>query len=204
MHRTTTPSRSALSRQGALSHPRFWRAAVSTVAVLVGAALLLPSPARAQEAKHIHTKNGFLDMPTKTVFRPGYTVLIRTQDDISIRLHAKELIAGHAYTFWIGVTDPDGSVYGGRVDGRVVDASGIVNLKVEVEVGEVVGDSHPEGIPPAQEGALRNPLTSTIAFVIRDHGPASSDSGDLYEQLYTHQTYSTTVSNFGISTHTPQ
>jgi hypothetical protein len=184
MHHTTIPSRSALLRQGALSRPRFWRVAVSTVVVLAGAALLLPSPARAQEAKHIHTKHGFLDFPAKTAFRPGYSVLIRTEDDISMRVHAKELIAGDVYTFWIGVTDPDGSHYGGRVDSRVVDASGIVNLRVEVEVGEVVGDYHPEGLAPLAAGQLRNPTTSTIALVIRDPGPASSNPADLYEQMH--------------------
>jgi hypothetical protein len=203
MHHTTIPSRSALSRQGAPSRRRFWRAAAGTVVVLVGAALFLPIPARAQEAKHIHTKQGFLDFPARTAFRPGYSVLIRTEDDISMRVHAKELIAGHAYTFWIGVTDPDGSHYGGRVAAHVVDASGMVNITVAVEVGEVVGDYHPDGIVNLQEGALRNPLTSTIGLVIRDHGPASSDLGVLYEQMYTHQTYSTAASDFGVTMHAP-
>jgi hypothetical protein len=176
---------------------------VSTVVVLVGAALLLPSPAQAQEAKHIHTKNGFVDFATKTMPRPGYSVLIRTEDDFSIRLHATELIAGHAYTFWIGVIDPDGSKYGGRVDGKVVDASGIVNLRVEVELGETVGDYHLPGTG-VQEGTFRNPMTSTIRLVIRDHGPASSDPADLYQQLYTHQTYNSEASDFAISIHDPQ
>jgi hypothetical protein len=185
--------------------PRFCRAAVSTVAVLAFAGPFLPSLARAQdaEAKHVHTKKGFLDFPAKSAFRPGYSVLIRTQDDISMRVHAKELIAGDVYTFWIGVTDPDGSHYGGRVDARVVDASGIVNLKVEVEVGEVVGDFHPDGIPNLAEGELRNPLTSTIMLVIRNHGPASSNPADLYQQMYTHQTYNPEASDFGITIHDP-
>jgi hypothetical protein len=203
MHRTTTPSYSALPRQGALSRLRFWRVAAVTVVVLAGAGLFFPSSARAQEAKHIHSTNGFLDFPAKTVARPGYSVLIRTEDDISLRVHAIELIAGHVYTFWIGVTDPDGSKYGGRVDSRVVDASGIVNLRVEVEVGEIVGDFHPTEAPPLAEGQLRNPMTSTITMVIRDHGPASSDPADLYQQMYTHQTYNTAASDFGITTHAP-
>src|SRR5262245_29923713 len=126
----------------------FCRAAVSTVVVLAGAGLLLPMPARAQEAKHIHATNGLVDAATKTMDLPGYGVSIRTEDDLSIRLHATDLIAGHAYTFWVVVTDPDGSKYGGRVDGRVVDASGIVNLKVEIEVGETVGDFHVPALAP--------------------------------------------------------
>jgi hypothetical protein len=202
MHRTTTSSWSALPRQGALSGRRFWRVAAVTVVVLAGAGLFFPSSARAQEAKHIHSTNGFLDFPAKTVTRPGYSVLIRTADDISMRVHATNLIAGHAYTFWISVADPDGSAYGGRVDARVVDASGIVNLRVEVEVGETVGDFHLPGTG-IQEGTLRNPMTSTVSLVIRDHGPASSDSGDLYQQMYTHQTYNTEASDFGISSHAP-
>jgi hypothetical protein len=202
MHRTTTPSYSALPRQGALSRLRIWRVAAVTVVVLAGAGLFFPSSARAQEAKHIHSTNGFLDFPAKTVARPGYSVLIRTEDDISMRLHATNLIAGHVYTFWISVTDPDGSKYGGRVDGRVVDASGIVNLRVEVEVGETVGDFHLPGTG-VQEGTLRNPMTSTVSLVIRDHGPASSDSADLYQQMYTHQTYNSEASDFGISSHEP-
>jgi len=204
MHSTTIPSWSALSRQSALSRRRFWRAAAGTVVALVGAALFLPIPARAQEAKHIHTKHGFVDFPAKTAFRPGYSVLIRTEDDISMRVHAKELIAGDVYTFWIGVADPDGSHYGGRVDSRVVDASGIVNLRVEVEVGEVVGDYHPDGIANLAEGELRNPMTSIIMLVIRNHGPASSDPADLYQQMYTHQTYNPEASDFGITIHDPQ
>src|SRR5262249_4275381 len=100
------------------------------------------------------------------------------------------------------VTDPDGSSYGGRVDARVVDASGIVNLRVEVEVGETVGDFHLPGTG-VQEGDLRNPMTSTVALGIRDHGPASSRTGDLYQQMYTHQTYSSEASDFGITIHAP-
>ena len=203
MCNTSSRTRSTLVKESTVSRRRFRQAAAGMVAVLVGAALLSPNQARAQEAKHIHTRQGFVDFETKTIARPGHSVLIRTEDDISLRLHATELIAGHAYTFWIGVTDPDGSVYGGRVDGRVVDASGMVKLTATVEVGEIVGDFHPEGIPPLREGELRNPLTSTIMMVIRDHGPASSDPADLYQQMYTHQTYSTEASDFGITIHAP-
>ena len=203
MYRTTIRSSSALLREGALSRPRFWRAAVSTVVVLAGAGLFLPSPARAQEAKHIHATNGLVDAATKTMDLPGYGVSIRTEDDVSIRLHATDLIAGHAYTFWVVANDPDGSQYGGRVDGRVVDASGIVNLKVEIEVGETVGDWHEETVAPIVEGKLRNPMTSTLVMVIRDHGPASSDPAELYQQLYTFQPDDPAVSDYGVTIHAP-
>ena len=202
MHSTTSPSSSALLRQGALAHPRFWRAAVSTVVVLVGAGLFLPIPAWAQEAKHIHTTSGIVDHDTQTITLPGYSVLIRTEDDVSLRLHETDLIAGHAYTFWVEVTDPDGSQYGGRVDSRVVDLSGIVNLKVEVEVGEIVGDFHLTGGPLA-EGKLRNPMTSTIAMVIRDHGPASSDPAVLYQQMYTADVDNPAALNYAVTIQTP-
>jgi hypothetical protein len=177
---------------------------VSTVVVLVGAGLLLPSSARAQEAKHIHTTSGIVDFDTKTIAIPGYSVHIRTTDDISMRLHATQLLSGHAYTFWLTVTDPDGSQYGGRVDGRVVDSSGIVNLKVEVEVGETVGDFHVPAAPPLQAGQLRNPMTSTIGLVIRDHGPASTDPAELYRQLYTAQVDDAAVFNYAVTVHAPK
>jgi hypothetical protein len=202
MYRTAIPSWSTLLRQGAPSRSRFWRVAVSPVVVLVGAGLLLPIPARAQEAKHIHTTNGTVDFDTKTIARAGYSVLIRTEDDVSLRLHETDLNAGHAYTFWMLVTDPDGSQYGGRVDGRVVDASGIVNLKVEIEVGETVGDTHVEYLAPLVEGKLRNPMTSTLVMVIRDHGPASSDPVDLFAQLHTFQD-NPSVANYAITIHAP-
>jgi hypothetical protein len=185
MHRTTIQSSSAL-----------------LIVVLAGAGLLLPSPARAQEAKHIHKTSGLVDFATKAIALPGYGVSIRTEDDVSIRLHATDLIAGHAYTFWVGVTDPDGSTYGGRVDGRVADASGIVNLKVEIEVGEVVGDTHVEYLAPLVEGKLRNPMTSTLAMVIRDHGPANSDPVDLFAQLHTFQN-NPSVANYAVTIHAP-
>jgi hypothetical protein len=133
----------------------------------------------------------------------GKHVLIWTEDDISIRLHATELIAGHAYTFWVVANDPDGSFSGGRVDGRVVDASGIVNLKVEIEVGETVGDWHEETVAPIVEGKLRNPMTSTILMVIRDHGPASSDPAELFQQLYTFQLELGEPANYAISIQAP-
>jgi hypothetical protein len=190
-------------RQTALSRPRFWRAAVSTVAVLAGVGMLLPSAARAQEARHIHNTSPLVDAATKAVTLPGYGVSIRTEDDVSIRLHATDLIAGHAYTFWVGVIDPDGSTYGGRVDGRVADASGIVNVKAEIEVGETVGDWHEETVAPIVEGKLRNPMTSTIVMVIRDHGPASSDPLQLYQQLYTFQLELGEAANYAITIHAP-
>lgn len=202
MHRTTIRSWSAFLRQGALSRRRYWRVVAVTVIILAGAGPFLPSSARAQEARHIHTTNAIVDSDTKTI-PLGYSVAIRTENDVSLRLHATDLLAGHAYTFWMTITDPDGSQYGGRVDGRVVDASGIVNLKVEVEVGEIVGDFHVPEAPPLSEGQLRNPMTSTIGLVIRDHGPASSDPAELIKQLYTFQGDNPAVTNFGVTTHAP-
>jgi hypothetical protein len=202
MHNTPIRSWSAFLRKGALSRRRFWRAAAGTVVLLAGTGLFLPIPARAQEAKHIHTTNGNVDFATMTTALPGYSVLIWTENDIAMRLHATDLIAGHAYTFWVVVFDPDGSQYAGRVDGQVVNLSGIVNLKVEVEVGEIVGDFHLPalGFP---EGKLRNPMTSTIALVIRDHGPASSDPAKLNLQLYTHETDDPVPTDYAISIHAP-
>jgi len=204
MHNIPIRSGSAFLNAGAVSPRHFWRAAAGTVIVLAGAGLFLPVPARAQDAKHIHTTNGNVDFATMTTALPGYSVLIRTENDISMRLHATDLNAGHAYTFWVVVlNDPNGSQYGGRVDGRVVDASGIVNLKVEVEVGEIIGDFHVSSLPPISEGKLRNPMTSTIALVIRDHGPASSDPAELIQQLYTHETDNPVPTDYAISIHAP-
>ena len=39
--------------------------------------------------------------------------------------------------------------------------------------------------------------------LIRDHGPASSDPAELYQQLHTHQTGVPGVTDYAISVHVP-
>ena len=199
MHRTPIPV-SALRSEGALSRRRFLRATAGTIGVLVlvGAGLLLPTRASADPP----TRSGFVDFATHTIVLPGFTWLHRTDDGIAAHFHATDLNAGHAYTFWIVEVELDGFMHGGRVDGKVVNASGVANIHVEAEVGEILGDFHLPGTP-LQEGLLADPLESTFWLVIRDHGPASSDPAVLHEQLFTHQTGVPGVTDYAISFQVP-
>jgi len=185
-----------------LSRPLFLRAAAGAVGilVLVGAGLFLPSRARADDA--INAKSGFVDFATHTIVLPGFTWLSRKEEGIAAHFHATDLNAGHAYTFWIVEVEPDGFMHGGRVDGEVVNASGVANIHVEAEVGEILGDFHVPGTP-LQEGLLADPLESTFWLVLRDHGPASSDPAVLHEQLFTHQTGVPGVTDYAISFQVP-
>jgi hypothetical protein len=157
---------------------------------------------READDRAIRTTSGFVDFATHTMVLPGSTTLTRTEEGISAHLHATGLKAGHAYTFWIAEVQPNGFAHGGRVGGQVVGPSGVANVSVEAEVGEILGDFHVPG-SPIQAGPLKDPLHSTFALVIRDHGPASSDPAVLYQQLHTHQTGVPGVTDYAISFHVP-
>jgi hypothetical protein len=148
------------------------------------------------------TTSGFVDFATQTMVLPGFTSLQRTEEGISAHFHATDLNVGHAYTFWIVEVQPNGFRHGGRVAGEVVGPSGVVNVQVEAEVGKILGDFHVAGTP-IQAGPLTDPLHSTFALVIRDHGPASSDPAVLYQQLHTHQTGLPGVTDYAISFQVP-
>jgi hypothetical protein len=150
----------------------------------------------------IHTTSGLVDFATHTIALPGFTTLTRTEEGIAAHFHATDLNPGHVYTFWIAEVQPDGFTHGGRVAGRVVGPSGVANVSVEAEAGEILGDFHVPGTP-IQVGPLKDPLHSTFLLVMRDHGPASSDPAVLYQQLHTHQTGLPGVTDYAISIHVP-
>jgi hypothetical protein len=150
----------------------------------------------------IRTTSGLVDFDTHTIALPGSTTLTRTEEGISAHFHATGLISGHAYTFWIVEVQPDGFAHGGRVAGHVAGPSGVVNVSVEAEVGQILGDFHVPGTP-IQVGPLRDPLHSEFRLVIRDHGPASSNPAALFQQLHTHQTDVPGVTDYAISFHVP-
>ena len=186
MYRTTISSSNAFLKEGALSRRRFLRVAAGTVSVLVGAGLLLPIRAWADD-QPIRTTSPIVDFATRSIVL-GFSTLTRTEEGVSIQVHARNLTPG-AYTFWMGVTDPDGTKYGGRVGDHVVNGSGTANVKAEAEVGEIVGDFHIPGTP-LQAAPLRDPLTSTILVVLR-------------QQLHTFQEGVPGVYNYGITIHMP-
>jgi hypothetical protein len=207
MHRTTIRSWRALLREGALSRGRFLRAAAGTVGVLVlvGAGLLLPTWARADDEnddRPIRTTSGFKDFPAQQIVKPGTSTLTRTEEGVSIRVHIPGLTPGNVYTFWMVEVQLNGFLHGGRVAGLVLGESGVANVKVEAEVGDILGDFHIPG-SPLQAAPLTDPLHSTFWLVVRNHGPASSDPAELYLQLHTHQTTNPAVTDYGISVHVP-
>lgn len=184
----------------ALPRRQFLRyaAGAAGVLVLVGAGLLVPTRAWADPP----TRADFVDFDTHTIVLPGFTWLHRSDDGIAAHFHATDLNVGHVYTFWIVEVESDGFAHGGRVDGTVVNASGVANIHVAAEAGEILGDFHVPGLP-IQEGLLADPLGSTFWLVVRDHGPASSDPAALYEQLHTHQTGVPGVTDYAISFQDP-
>lgn len=208
MHRTPVPPVSALPSEGALSRRRFLRAAAGTAGGLLGAGLLLSTRARAgdeddDDDRRIRTTAGFVDFATQMMVLPGSTTLTRTEEGVSIRVHASDLTPGNVYTFWMVEIESDGFAHGGRVAGRVLGRSGIVNLSVEAEVGEILGDFHPPGIPPLQAAPLADPLHSQFRLVIRNHGPASRDRARLYLQLHTYQPELPPAADYAVSIHHP-
>jgi hypothetical protein len=150
----------------------------------------------------IRTTSGLVDFDTQTIVLPGSTTLTRTAEEVSIRLHATDLRPG-AYTFWMVEIQPNGFAHGGRVAGMVVGHSGIANVQVEAEVGQILGDFHPAGIPPLQAAPLSDPLHSEFRLVIRYHGAASSDPVRLQQQLHTFEDGVPGVTDYAVSIHVP-
>jgi hypothetical protein len=127
----------------------------------------------------------------------GESTLIRTDNGVIAHLTASGLAPG-AYTFWMKVNAPDGSVVSGRLAGHVVGQDGILNFSAHVSAGEVLGAGSDVN-PDFPSGPLQDPLHSKITLVVRAHGPA--EPGHIYEQTHTNQPG--VAMNFLISIHAP-
>jgi hypothetical protein len=128
----------------------------------------------------------------------GYSVLRRGGTEARFRLLTSKLEAGHAYTIWwvvfnhpehcagatspvrCGMADmanPDVDASALFADGGVVGRFGVGwfsgSLPVDDPTGAIMGTG------------LHDATGADIHFVVRDHGPASSDPEILYQQTHT-------------------
>jgi hypothetical protein len=146
----------------------------------------------------------------------GYSVLVRTSSGLRFALFTSQLEAHHAFTVWwvvfnhpencagaatstvprCGMADmanPDVDASALRADGDVVGAFG---------VGWFSGSLAVDDVSEAIAGTgLHNPAGADVQFVVRDHGPVSSDPDVAYQQTHTFGTCNLTCTDVQTSVH---
>ena len=125
----------------------------------------------------------------------GSSTITRTAAGISFTLETSGLEAGHAYTVWWMVTNPDGGTAVLYATGHVVGNTGTATfagyLAVDDSAGWVMGD----------DTTLEDALAATVTFVVRDHGPGRADI--LNDQIRTFDACNTTCTDLQVSVHKP-
>jgi hypothetical protein len=138
------------------------------------------------------TTSPVVDFATRSIVF-GESTLTRTDNGVIAHLTASGLAPG-AYTFWMKVDAPDGSVVSGQLAGHLVGQDGNLNFSAHVSAGEVLS-----GNPDFPSGPLQDPQHSKITLVVRSHGPA--DPGNIHEQTHTNQPG--VAVNYLVSIHAP-
>ena len=129
-----------------------------------------------------------------SVIDGSYSKLERDDDEVELKLKARELMPGGAYTiWWVVFNTPDGCVDGCGLDdlfnpdatvsllwatGGIANAVGVHRFEAELE----------EGNPPGQVlfgPGLMDAEGAEIHPVVRGHGLASADPDVLEQQLTT-------------------
>jgi hypothetical protein len=123
----------------------------------------------------------------------GTSTLTRTQSGISFTLSTSDLEAGHAYTIWWMVIDPDtGAVTVQYAAGHVVGASGTATFAGFLGVGDTSGVIN--GGP-----GLLDALEANVVLVVRDHGEL--DPSQVNQQILTFDACNPTCTDIQISMH---
>jgi hypothetical protein len=146
----------------------------------------------------------------------GYSVLARTSSGLRFRLFTTELEAHHAFTVWwvvfnhpencagattstaprCGMADmanPAVDASALRADGDVVGAFGVGWFS-----GSLAVDDATEAIAGT---GLHDPAGADVQFVVRDHGPVSSDPDVAYQQTHTFGACNPTCTDVQTSVH---
>ena len=128
----------------------------------------------------------------------GSASIVRTDSGISVRVHAKGLTPGNAYTAWFAVFDagtntcnldgpPDGIFPGGilkNMAGHVVTGGGTATFSGQLSAGPI---GEPDGdILFNDDGSFDNPLTACVDIHIVNHGPSGDFlPGELQDAINT-------------------
>lgn len=149
------------------------------------------SPIVAQPAAVVSNLASFPSPPNPLI--QGDATLFRAADGVTLRAAMSGLEDGHAFTLWFVVFDnPAGCVGGcgaddvsrasaratvvnGGGDVAVNDAAGVAVLRGELARHNAEGAQ----VLAGDAKALDNPYRAEIHVIVRSHGPAEADPGDL-------------------------
>jgi hypothetical protein len=125
------------------------------------------------------------------------TVLHRSADAIRVEIHSRALIAGNAYTVWLVIfNNPDGCVDGcgeddvvpgGPADVSVIwsGAGGVAGPAGALNTSGYLAEGNPAGYQElfadlgAPDPGFVDAEGAEIHTVVRDHGPATGNAGQL-------------------------
>ena len=110
----------------------------------------------------------------------GESDLVRNFDGISFEIETSRLEPGHAFTVWIKVHEPDGTivVFGG---GGLSGDDGEGEFEGHLSTGPIP-DADGETVDKQGDGNFDTPFTSKVTLVIRDHGPVIP--GQVHDQTH--------------------
>jgi hypothetical protein len=136
--------------------------------LLVGAALCCAVAVNSTAAQRASVGSGEVGTMSGPVAGASAQI-VRTDNGISCKFRTTKLHAGHAFSVWIIITEPDKDVFVFNFGGGMADANGDLTFAGAVSTGT---------IPPANGssilrggGVFNHPRDANIFLVVRSHGP---------------------------------
>lgn len=188
------------------------RKLTTAVAVITSAVALLASPAGATADNS--PLNNFSD--GSGVGRGAHTTIKRSADSLSVSIHDRNLIPGHAYTVWAVIFNTPGGCSDGMCNeddlfnpdahatvmwsgiGGVANGGGNLNDEATISEGNPQGHRQLLSDLGAPDAGFTDAEAAELHLVVRDHGPVTGNP----DQLTTFEGDCTPESSFGLGSGT--
>jgi hypothetical protein len=95
--------------------------------------------------------------------------IVRNDEGVTCTFRTRALPPGHAFSFWIILTEPDTDRFVFNLGGGVVDAKGRLAFSGHVSAGTIPAANGTNILVGG--GEFDHPRTATVFLVMRSHGP---------------------------------
>ncbi len=130
--------------------------------------MVLPATAMAGRAVRSH------EVPTGAcgpcIDADGQAWLTRTDNGLTMQVHATGLEPGAAYTVWWIVDDGDGSFFVQNASGGLVGGTGEARFSGHVSVGDIADADGVVVLANVGDGSFDDPMGATVTLHVVTHG----------------------------------